>query len=188
MKAHHTHKALLLFCLCMAVISLASCMRTYKRCYEHAFATDGVYCEENAVYRIGGKEYAKGQQTALRNVRYRSWENFYEWYHIAGWEMKPIPGTEGDIVYREVRADSDGKMEFTPQSKWVTLQPNQATHLKNKNLRHTVSIENPYRDRHLTWRGVYALPAAAACFAVEAPFNVVSVTVFLIDDIIGAAF
>ena len=161
-------------------------MRTYQRCYEHAFATDGVYCAHDSVYRGNGKMYAKGQRAQLRNVRYRSWENFYEWYYHKGWEMQPIPGTEGETVYHEVQPDSRGKMEFRKDAEWVQLPEASLTQVQEKELIYTVYLSD--NDRRMSWRAFYALPASAACFAVEAPFNIVSTSLFLLSNLIGAAF
>ena len=176
------------FPLVVACLSLTSCMRTYQRCYEHAFATEGVYCSPDAVYHSNEKEYAKGQRTQLRNVRYRSWENFYEWYYHEGWEMKPIPGTEGDIVYHELKKDSKGRLKFADDAEWISAPDDRFTPSENKQLLQNVYITDLAEDRHLTWRALYALPASAVCFAVEAPLNVASVTLFLVSDIIGAMF
>ncbi len=186
MRKTHQHKAVASILLLVASLSLTSCMRTYQRCYEHAFATDGVYCTPDAVYHSAGKNYAKGQRTQLRNVRYRSWENFYEWYHHKGWEMQPISGTEGEIVYHELKEDSEGRLQFADNTEWISAPNGNLTPLQNRTLRQNVYISDETTDRHLTWRGLYALPASAACFAIEAPLNVASVTLFLLSDIIGA--
>ena len=188
MRKPQQHKAVVSILLLVASLSLTSCMRTYQRCYEHAFATDGVYCAPDAVYRSAGKKYAKGQRTQLRNVRYRSWENFHEWYYHKGWEMQPISGTEGDIVYHELKADSKGRLQFADNTEWISAPDGRLTPLQNKMLRQNVYISDETTDRHLTWRGLYALPASAVCFAVEAPLNVASVTLFLLSNIIGAMF
>ena len=182
------YRVLLSLPLVVASFSLVSCMRTYQRCYEHAFATDGVYCRPDSVYHKAGKEYAKGQRTQLRNVRYRSWENFYEWYYHEGWEMKPIPNNEGEIVYHELKEDSKGRLTFADNAEWISTPDDKFTPSQNKRLQQNVYISDMDADRHLTWRALYALPAAAACFAVEAPLNVASVTLFLLSDIVGAMF
>lgn len=124
----------------------------------------------------------------MRNVRYRSWENFYEWYYHKGWEMQPISGTEGDIVYHELKEDSEGRLLFADNTEWISAPDGRLTPLQNKMLRQNVYISDETADRHLTWRGLYALPASAVSFAVEAPLNVASVTLFLLCNIIGAMF
>jgi hypothetical protein len=187
MRPHHS-KTLLSLLLLFACLSLTSCMRTYQRCYEHAFATDGVYCAPDAVYHSNGKKYARGQRARLRNVRYRSWENFYEWYYHKGWEMHPISGTEGETVYHELKEDAKGRLTFADNAEWISTPAGNLTPLQNKTLHQNVYISDATADRHLTWRGLYALPASAACFAVEAPLNVTSVTLFLLRGIIGAMF
>ena len=179
---------LLALLLLVASLSLTSCMRTYQRCYEHAFATDGVYCANDSVYQGNGKMYAKGQRAQLRNVRYRSWENFYEWYYHKGWEMHPIPGTEGETVYHELKEDSKGRLTFADSAEWISTPDGKLTQQQNKELHQNAYVSAPTEDRHLTWRGLYALPASAACFAVEAPLNIASVTIFLLSNIIGAMF
>lgn len=159
--------------LALFSVVLTSCMRTYQRCYQHAFAMDGVYCENKAVYESNGKKYVKGQRAQLRNVRYRSWENFYECYWGRGWRMMPIPGTEGETVYCELAADDDGKYDFKKGCEWQVQNGKKFTLCKDKETEYLCTTTE-CGTRRLTWRGVYALPAAVACFTVEAPFNVVS--------------
>ncbi len=85
----------------------------------------------------------------------------------------PIPGTEGEIVYRELEADDDGKYDFKEGSTWQVQPGKKFAICKGKETNYLCTTTE-CGSRRLTWRGVYALPAAAACFAVEAPFNVVS--------------
>lgn len=170
---------------CIALMVLNSCSRTYKRCYEHAFAADGVYCASNAVYTANGKDYVQGQRAQLRHVRYRSWENFYEWYWNRGWSLKPIPGTEGETVYGELYTGEDGQLRAHNSLEWQPLQGVKVTPRMGKVTKDNCTAEDR-TTRRLTWRGVYALPASAACFAVEAPFNIVSSVVFLVGDMLQA--
>lgn len=167
------------------MLALNSCSLTYQRCYEHAFAADGVYCASDKVYRANGKDYVQGQRAQLRHVRYRSWENFYEWYWNKGWSLKPIPGTEGETVYRELYTGEDGKLCADDSLEWQSLQGVNVTHHKGKVTKYNCSTEDRI-TRRLTWRGTYALPASAACFAVELPFNVVSCVVFLMGETLQA--
>lgn len=178
----------MMICFILLCCGLSSCMLTHQRCYEHAFATDGVYCADDAVYRSGGKEYAKGNRVQLRNVRYRSWESFAEAYYQAGWKMEPISGTEGEVVYHEVVADANGAMRFKNDAKWISLSDKDVKRCPEKKIARNVELSDAEDARRLTWRGIYAMPLAAACFAVEVPFNVVSVTLYLLTDFIGGSF
>ena len=175
-------KILSLLCVCVLLLLNSACSRTYQRCYYHAFSTDGVYSAEDTVYRVNGKYYVQGQRAQLRRERYRSWENFYEWYWNKGWSMNLIPGTEGEIVYRELAPEEDGTLFFKAGSEWQELNGQKLTLCPDKETTRSCTSYD-VSTRRLTWRGLYALPAALACFAVEAPINVGSATLFLLGEI-----
>ncbi len=165
----------LLAALC--VLGLSSCLVNHARVYEHAFECDGVQVDApDTAYRHKGKEYLKGTRIGVRLTRNSSYQSFAE--VIVGparWEYSKIPGTEGEVVYRELALEKKWQT-FREGSTWQVLDISESLGHKipDATAAATPDIYGMTETRHLTWRGVYALPAAAALLAVELPYNVVS--------------
>ncbi len=164
-------------------LGLSSCLVNHARMYEHAFECDGVLVEEpDKAYSHEGKAYLKGTRINVRLTRDSSYQSFGEIVTGPGrWEYSKIPGTVGKVVYRELTS-KENRTEFRRGSTWRELDIPNPEGKKIPAISHaTESGIYTMRDtRHLTWRGVYALPAAAALLTVELPYNIVS---FLINVI-----
>lgn len=172
-------------------VLLSSCMVNHARLYEHAMVCDGVEVPQPRTYlRSGGKCYVQGQRVQLRYVRPGSWVSFGEVIvSPSKWHLSIVPGSRGETVYREVvvtpvthyEGEDDhpvlyrsGEIEFKEGSTWQAEAPARAT-------QHTAmygcigtagdnstAFDDDQASRRMTWRGVYALPAAAVALPVDA--------------------
>ena len=164
--------------LCLPCLS--SCWVNHARVYEHAFEYDGVLVDAPTVhYMHGGKPYRRGTRVRVQWTRESSWSSFGE--NIVGpsrWERTMIPGSESATLCRELVRRKNG-MGFHPDSEWqeATFSMTHARRDPADNTPHMVRnrelTTNP-DSRHITWRGLYALPTAAALFVVETPVNLVT--------------
>ncbi len=164
--------------LCM--LCLSSCMVNHARVYEQAFEYDGVLVEEPTMhYMHGGKPYRRGTRVRTQWTRDSSWASFAE--NIVGpsrWELTMIPGSESVTLCRELVRGENG-LVYHPDSEWqeATFSMPQALRDPADNSPHRVrahELTTCADSQHLTWRGLYALPAAVALFVVETPVNLVS--------------
>lgn len=171
------HPSYLLMLAGIAALGLSSCLVSHARLYEYAFECDGVQVEEpDTAYHHEGKAYLKGTRINVRLTRDSSYQSFGEIVVGPGrWEYSKIPGTVGKVVYRELDSEENGT-KFRSGSIWQELDIQEPQGYKIPGIS---SVTEPdiytMRDtRHLTWRGIYALPAAAALLAIELPYNIVS--------------
>ena len=177
--------------LLLGSVLLSSCMVNHARLYEHAMVCDGVEVPQPRTYlRSGGKCYVQGQRVQLRYVRPGSWVSFSEAIvSPSKWKLSIVPGSRGETVYREVvvtpvalyEGEDDhpvlyrsGEIEFKEGSTWQAKAPVRAT-------QHTAlygcigtagdnstAFDDDQASRRMTWRGFYALPAAAVALPVDA--------------------
>ena len=176
--------------LLLGCVLLSSCMVSHQRLYEHAMVCDAVEVPQPGTYlRSGSKCYVQGQRVQLRYVRPGSWVGFGE--AIVGesrWNWSIVPDSRGKTVYREVvvtpttryEGEDDhpvyyrsGKIKFKEGSTWHAEAPTKAT-------RHEAvygcigtpddkssGFDDAPESRRMTWRGFYALPAAAVVLPVD---------------------
>lgn len=161
------------FAIGLSILLLNSCYVNSLRCVEHGLVNESVrISEQDTCYRQSGKNYVKGQRVQSRNVRDTAYASMREVIVGPGkWYERVIPGSEGEVVYREV-VENDYTVRYTEGSNWQVLS--QEPTVKRK-LRFPVSEFDTTECCHLSWRALYAFPAALVCGVVELPFNLVSV-------------
>lgn len=170
--------------LCLPCLS--SCLVNHARVYEHAFEYDGVLVDKPMVhYMHGGKPYRRGTRVRVQWTRKSSWSSFGE--NIVGpscWERTVIPGSESTTLCCELVRGKNG-MGYAPDAEWqeATFPMELARRDPVGTTPHMVitrELDTCTDSRHITWRGLYALPTAAALFVVETPINLVSSVYHLI--------
>lgn len=178
-----------IFCIIinlLCVLCLSSCWINHERVFAHAIEYDGVLVEEPTVYYMhDGKPYRRGVRVNWQWTRDSSWSSFQE--NIVGpthWKRTAVPGSESAVYCRELVKREYG-MRYHPDSAWqeATFPMNRAR--KDPLIGKPYAVNNREIDAfddsaHLTWRGLYALPAAAVLFVAETPVNLVTSVYYLI--------
>ncbi len=96
--------------LCLPLLS--SCL-LHSKIYRLGYEYEGVsLAEENAYYRIKGKDYVKGYRTRL------SVHSDSLWFDpCKGVYYRPVDGTQKDIVYHEIKRE---KHAAYPRGEWMS--------------------------------------------------------------------
>lgn len=167
---------------------LCSCLLSHQRILDYAYVYDAVQVTDfTTCYEHEGKYYIQGQR-----IKATKRDPEYWWWHIKGsttYYWKTIPGTEGEIVYREVELTrEDGKtLIYCPysdqpfDSRWQTIHPQPTRRHKADGLEHLtynsvapeltgkVAIDSS-RQKKLCGHALYAIPGSiAALVLVDLP-------------------
>ena len=174
--------SLFVFLSLFSMLLLSSCYINHARVYEQAIEYEGIIVEEPMVhYKHEGKPYRRGTRVSVQLTRNRSWMSFKE--TIVGpsaWDPTKRPGSESAILCRELVRGKNG-MEYHPDSQWQEPSfPMTYGHKDPVGSKSQPVLITDYDSRHLTWRGIYAVPAAAVLLVVETPFNLLSSVYHLI--------
>lgn len=162
---------------------LCSCLLSHQRILDHAFVYDAVQVTNlTTYYEHAGKLYIQGQriQATQRDPEY--W-----WWHIKGsttYYWKAVPGTEGEIVYREVKLTRENgkKLIYCPHGgAWQSIHPQPTQCRQADGLKHTfgdrvapeltgkIAIDSS-RQKKLCHHALYAIPGStAALILVDLP-------------------
>lgn len=174
--------SLFVFLSLFSMLLLSSCYVNHARVYEHAIEYEGIIVEEPTVhYKHEGKLYRRGTRVSVQLTRNSSWMSFQE--NIVGpsaWKPTKIAGSESAILCRELVRGKNG-MEYRPDSQWQESSfPMTYGHKDPVGSKRQAVLITDYDSRRLTWRGIYALPAAAVLLVVETPYNLVSSVYYLV--------
>ncbi|MBE6416531.1 MAG: hypothetical protein E7032_08385 [Akkermansiaceae bacterium] len=178
--------------LLASMLLLSSCMVNHARIYEHAIEYEAVKVENpHTCYRHAGKLYLCGRQAKAHDTRNSGHMGFKE--AIVGpsrWETTMVPGTESQPVFREVEIDGK-EIVFKSGSTWQTgiiprtsprtvkYAPSRIRHFRELDYTRDYMLWHDNESRHMTWRGLYAVPASVAVFAIECPYNIISSVFYL---------
>lgn len=155
--------------LCLAAVGLSSCLfQSHRKIYNLGCEYEGVsILEQDAVYRIQGKEYIKGQRTRLRCC-YDGW-----WFDpCRSVEYRPIDGTQGEIVFHEMNDSGDGLAY--PSGQWLPLDATNAQQkpLKSENIDYPTHHPTENTASYTPW-AILTVPAAVvSAVAVDIPMTV----------------
>lgn len=162
---------------------LCSCLLSHQRILDYAYVYDAVQVTDlTTYYEHEGKYYIQGQR-----IKATQRDPEYWWWHIKGsysYYFKPIPGTEGEIVYREVKLNrKDGKtLMYSPcDSSWQSIHPQPTQRHKADGLEYLcgdrvapeltekLAIDSD-RQKQLCGHALYAIPGSiAALVLVDIP-------------------
>lgn len=164
-------------CIALPILS-ASCTNFCQDIADWGAEYDGVEKTKGEVYyRHGGKKYLKGHRAKFRRTYVQNP------FLIAKptperYEMKP--GTMGEEVYSELRADKDGCLRLVDGSDWKPLKlKDTRAYPMGENMVSPWPAVNSY-SRKLTPHAIYAYPLATATFAcVDVPLNIAGGAVFV---------
>lgn len=150
---------------------LTSCTNLCQNVADFGAEYSGVVLtERDSCFVLGGKYYLKGQRARFRRT-------YVDHPFAIG---KPIPdeftvksGTLGETVYREIRLDKEGGVQFADGSVWMTpdAPPEEVRPLGDAALSHLIQSVN-YGSRELTAHALYAYPLSAVTLAcIDLPLN-----------------
>ena len=157
-------------CIVLSVLT-ASCTNFCQDIADWGAEYDGVEKAKGEVYyRHGGKKYLKGYRAKFRRTYVQNP------YLLAKptpdlYEMKP--GTMGEEVYSELRADKDGCLRLVDAGDWKPLKlKDTRAYPMGENMVTPWPAVNTY-SRELTPHAIYAYPLAAATLVgVDVPLNI----------------
>lgn len=150
---------------------LTSCTNLCQNVADFGAEYSGVVLtERDSCFVLGGKYYLKGQRARFRRT--------YVDHPFA--IAKPRPdeftvksGTLGETVYREIRLDKEGGVQFADGSVWMTpdAPPEEVRPLGDAALSHLIQSVN-HGSRELTAHALYAYPLSAVTLVcIDLPLN-----------------
>ena len=149
---------------CMLLLS--SCLfQTHSKIYQLGCEYEGVsILDRNTCYRINGKDYIKGQRTRLRS-HFDSW-----WFDpCVGAYYRPIKGTQGEIVYREIYHEK-GDTYIQSRGEWKTLD---AAEAQPRQLGAELGLPTHYHTRnraiYTPWALLTTPVAVASAVVIDIP-------------------
>ncbi len=165
--------------LCIALPLLAaSCTNLCQDIADWGAEYDGVEKTKGEVYyRHEGKKYLKGCRAKFRRTYVQN-PFVIAKPDPARYEMKP--GTQGETVYRELKADEDGCLRLVDGSDWKPLKlKDTRAYAAEKMMVSPRPSVNSY-SRELTPHAIYAYPLAAATLVcVDVPLNIAGGAAFV---------
>ena len=168
----------------LSTMWLVSCTNFCQNVADLGAVYQGVLVlEPGTCYRYGGKMYAKGQRALFQ----RTYVDHP--YAIA----KPLPpgyelveGSEGEVVYREIRQNEEHQVEFSDYGTWQVLPIDESmARPLEKEMVWEQRVDS--YSRELTPHALYAYPLAGATLVcVDVPLNLA--TIVLAPPMIAGAF
>ena len=162
-------------CIALPILS-ASCTNFCQDIADWGAEYDGVEKTKGEVYyRHGGKKYLKGYRAKFRRTYVQN-PFVIAKPDPARYEMRP--GTLGEAVYSELRADEDGCLRLVDAREWKPLKlKDTRAYPMGKNMVSPWPSVNAY-SRELTPHAIYAYPLAAATLVcVDVPLNIAGAAV-----------
>lgn len=188
-----------LICPILLSLILSSCLLSHQRILDHAFVFDAVRLTSyNTYYEHGGKTYIQGQRVQIAQR-----DPDYLWWNIKGsysYYWKVVPGSEGEIVYREASLQrEDGKtcLHSPKNSEWQQLQPQPSRKYRVNGIqingftykedeKGQPQLWSTDKEKKLSSRALYALPAGvAALVLVDIPVSVGAWSIAAIGSVIA---
>ena len=168
----------------LSTMWLVSCTNFCQNAADLGAVYQGVLImERDTCYRYDGKLYAKGQRALFQ----RTYVDHP--YAIA----KPLPpcyeiieGSEGEVVYREIRQNEEHQVEFSDYGTWQVLPIDESmARPLEKEMVWEQRVDS--YSRELTPHALYAYPLAGATLVcVDVPLNLA--TIVLAPPMIAGAF
>lgn len=178
---------------------LSSCLLSHQRILDHAFVFDAVRLTSiNTYYERDGKIYIQGQRVQITQR-----DPDYLWWNIKGsysYYWKVVPGSEGEIVYREASLQREyGKtyLHSPKNSEWQQLQPQPSRKYRVNGIqingftykedeKGQPQLWSTDKEKKLCSRALYALPAGvAALVLVDLPVSVGAWSIAAVGSVIA---
>lgn len=188
-----------LICPILLSLILSSCLLSHQRILDHAFVFDAVRLTSyNTYYEHDGKTYIQGQRVQIAQR-----DPDYLWWNIKGsysYYWKVVPGSEGEIVYREASLQREyGKtcLHSPKNSEWQQLQPQPSRKYRVNGIqingftykedeKGQPQLWSTDKEKKLSSRALYALPAGvAALVLVDIPVSVGAWSIAAIGSVIA---